>query len=74
MEQSFWDYWRQRWPSSNCNKKVLTLSANFRETRAAFNAGWLAKENNMDHAKSCQTNEHEKIIDRTPSGQTVKEK
>jgi len=44
MEEAFWVYWRGRWPFSNCDEKVLSVSANFRETRAAFFAGWEAKE------------------------------
>ena len=39
-EKAFWKYWEKRWPFASSNEKVLSLSANFRETKAAFLAGW----------------------------------
>lgn len=44
-EKAFWEYWKKRWPFTSCNEKTLSLSANFRNTKEAFLAGWEAKGN-----------------------------
>jgi hypothetical protein len=41
-EKAFWQYWEKRWPFTSRNEKVLSLSANFRNTKEAFLAGWEA--------------------------------
>ena len=44
-EKAFWQYWEKRWPFTSRNEKVLSLSANFRNTKEAFLAGWEANGN-----------------------------
>ena len=47
-EKAFWQYWEKRWPFSSRNKKVLSLSAKFRNTKEAFLAGWEANGKNTE--------------------------
>ena len=44
-EKSFWQFWEKRWSFTSSNEKVLSLSANFRNTKEAFLAGWEASGN-----------------------------
>jgi hypothetical protein len=44
-EKAFWQFWEKRWQFTSSNEKVLSLSANFRNTKEAFLAGWEANGN-----------------------------
>ena len=44
MLNEFWKYWKQRWPLASQNEEVLIHSASYRETKAAFEAGYQAAE------------------------------
>ena len=43
-EKEFWKYWRERWPNASADESKLKNSANYQETRAAFFAGFAAKQ------------------------------
>ena len=47
-EKAFLQFWGKRWPFTSSNEKVLSLSANFRNTKEAFLAGWEASAKNTE--------------------------
>jgi hypothetical protein len=42
FENIFWGYWRKRWPNASSDHDKIKNSANYQETRAAFEAGYKA--------------------------------
>jgi hypothetical protein len=44
MENAFWEYWKKRWPHASSDHNKIKGSANYQETRAAFEAGYQAAQ------------------------------
>lgn len=57
-EKAFWEYWDKRFQFTSRNEKVLSLSANFRNTKEAFLAGWEAKNTKTPNNEDDMQNQH----------------
>ena len=49
VEETFWMYWKKRWPFATENKKILELSANYKSSKEAYIAGWKDSIKNKWH-------------------------